>query len=64
MDWLTLVGGLVAGFAGGYTVKSVITVRRSSDITNSEVGSRTGSVTQRDNRAGGSIAGRDVNASE
>jgi hypothetical protein len=60
MDWVTLIGGVVAGFAGGYTVKSVINVRRSTEITNSDVGTRTGSVTQRGNRAGGSIAGRDV----
>ena len=64
MDWLTFVAGLTAGFAGGFTVKSIITVRRSSDITNSDVGNRTGSVTQRGNRAGGSIAGRDVDISK
>jgi hypothetical protein len=51
MDWVTLIGGVVAGFAGGYTVKSVINVRRSTEITNSDVGTRTGSVTQRGNRA-------------
>ena len=64
MEWLTLIGGLAAGFAGGYTIKTVITVRRSADIANSDVGSRTGSVTQRDNRVGGSIAGRDINRSK
>lgn len=64
MDWLTFVSGLAAGFAGGFTVKSIITVRRSTDIANSDVGSRTGSVTQRGNRAGGSIAGRDVDISK
>ncbi len=60
MDWINFVEGAVSGFLGGYTVKTVINVRKSSDVSGSDVGSRTGGVTQRNNVVGGSIAGRDL----
>lgn len=61
MDWVNFIEGALAGFVGGFTLKSVITVRRTTKLTQSESDNSMRNVTQRDNRAGGSIAGRDIN---
>jgi hypothetical protein len=59
-DWLSAIGGAIAGFGGGFTLKSVITIRRSTDIASTATNDSMRNVTQRDNQAGGSIAGRDI----
>ena len=64
IDWTSAIGGAIAGFAGGFTLKSVINVRRTSSITRSASDESMRNVTQRDNRAGGSIAGRDISRPE
>jgi hypothetical protein len=61
IDWLSFFGGAAAGFAGGFTLKSVITIRQSTRISRTATDSNMGNVTQRDNQVGGSLAGRDVN---
>jgi hypothetical protein len=68
IDWPSALGGAAAGFvgglAGGFSLKSVITVRRSASVNQSSTNDRMGNVVQRDNQAGGSIAGRDINQSK
>lgn len=64
IDWLSAIGGAIAGFAGGFTLKSVISVRRSSSVIRSASDESMRNVTQRGNRAGRSIAGRDINEPE
>lgn len=61
IDWISAIGGAIAGFAGGFTLKSVIHVRRSAITSQSSTDESVRNVTQRDNRAGGNIAGRDIN---
>ena len=61
IDWLSFLGGAAAGFAGGFTLKSVINVRQTTKISRTVSDSNMGNVTQRDNQVGGSLAGRDVN---
>jgi hypothetical protein len=58
MDWMSFIEGAVAGFAGGITVKVIIDIRKSKTVTRQHM-----EVIQRDNRAGGHIAGRDINKS-
>ena len=64
MNWLELIVGLVAGFAGGYTFRFVVDNRKSTKLSNSKLGDVVGDVSQRNNTAGGHIAGRDVNAND
>jgi hypothetical protein len=61
MDWANFIEGAVAGLAGGYTLKSVINIRRSTSVTQATRDDSMRNVTQRNNTAGGSIAGRDIN---
>jgi hypothetical protein len=64
MNWLELIIGIVAGFAGGYAFRFVIDNRKSTRLSDSKVGDVVGDVNQRNNFAGGHIAGRDVNAND
>lgn len=61
IDWLSFLGGAAAGFAGGFTLKSVINIRQTTRVSRSATDSNMGNVTQRDNQVGGSLAGRDIN---
>lgn len=57
MDWVA-VGTFVAGLVGGYTIKSVMTIRSNKSHGNAKASGK--SVAQSGNVAGGHIAGRDV----
>jgi hypothetical protein len=63
MDWTSLLTGLVAGFAGGFTVKSVIVSRKSTIADSSRTDNRQGKVVQTRNTVSGSMAGRDISDS-
>jgi hypothetical protein len=64
MDWASLITGAIAGFAGGYTIKAVIDVRRTTKTDNSRVDESQGKVIQRDITTMGHVAGRDVTTSK
>lgn len=57
MDW-GAIATLIAGFAGGYTFKSVLVLRSNRNTGNADASN--GGVAQSGNVAGGNIAGRDV----
>lgn len=60
MDWGSLLAGLVAGFAGGYTVKAAIVNRSTIVADSSRTDNRQGKVVQTGNTVSGSMAGRDI----
>lgn len=61
IDWVSAIGGAIAGFSGGFTLKSIITIKKQSNTTKSSSSDDMRNVTQKGNIVGGSIAGRDIN---
>ena len=55
MEWLTHLLALLVGAAGGFTIGITVNVKSSKKTDQS-----TTHTTQRDIKAGGSVAGRDV----
>ena len=60
MDWASFFEGAAAGGAVGFSLKVVIDIRRTGKTVRSSTDESMRNVTQRDNKVGGDLAGRDI----